>query len=106
MNSYEKPNMGGGCVKEVGERRMTEAWEGRTNMRTIVDLPKDQLEALDRLCDERKVSRAELILDAIKEYLQEHLKEGSEGLPGFGSWKEHAVDGLEYQRQIRAEWDR
>lgn len=24
----------------------------------------------------------------------------------FGSWKGHGIDGLEYQRQVRAEWDR
>ena len=24
----------------------------------------------------------------------------------FGLWKDHAVDGVEYQRKLRAEWDR
>jgi hypothetical protein len=24
----------------------------------------------------------------------------------FGLWKDHAMDGVEYQRKLRAEWDR
>lgn len=75
-------------------------------MRTIVDFPKEQLDALDRLRDERKVSRAELIRHAVSRYLQEQTRESLDDLPGFGCWSNHLEDGLEYQRRIRQEWER
>lgn len=75
-------------------------------MRTIVDIPEDQIEALDRLRGPRKVSRSALIRAAVKVYLREHDTPGLKDLPGFGSWKGKGEDGLDYQRKVREEWDR
>lgn len=27
-------------------------------------------------------------------------------MPAFGIWKDRSVDGVDYQRKLRAEWDR
>ncbi len=71
-----------------------------------VDFPQDQMEALAELSNRLGMSRSELIRNAVKEYLQRHIKESLDDLPGFGCWSSHSMDGLEYQNQIRREWDR
>ncbi len=74
-------------------------------MRTIVDLPDTQVEALKRLSDEAHLSRAELMRRAVAEYLSRHqpVKNGD---VSFGLWKKRKRDGVEYQQELRAEWDR
>jgi hypothetical protein len=74
-------------------------------MRTLVDIPESELEALNTLSKAEGVSRAESIRRAIKAYVE--LKAPMPKLEdGFGLWKDHYVDGLEYQLKIRSEWDR
>jgi hypothetical protein len=79
-------------------------------MRTIVELTEDQIEELRRYCLAEKVSRAEAIrrgVDLLVKEKQERRDRFLKALDAaFGSWKGHGIDGLEYQRQIRAEWDR
>lgn len=70
-------------------------------MRTLVDIPDRQLKALTAICEAEKVSRAELIRQAIAAYL-EKKKPGGEDV--FGLWKDRKVDGLAYQEQVRSEW--
>jgi hypothetical protein len=72
-------------------------------MRTIVDLPSSQLEALDTLCRREGISRAEAVRRAVGEHLERHRadREGA-----FGLWRSRPVDSLEYERALRAEWDR
>jgi Ribbon-helix-helix protein, copG family len=72
-------------------------------MRTLVDLPEEELERLNILSRSRKVSRAELIRQAVAGYLEQN-KVGLED--SFGLWKKKAVDGVEYQERLRGEWDR
>jgi len=76
-------------------------------MRTIVDLPKEQIQALDRYGKARGVSRAEVVREAVAAYLplpsqKSHFKHH----PAFGSWKGKKVDSIEYIRKLRKEWDR
>ena len=74
-------------------------------MRTIIDLPDSQLAALRELEQRKKVSRAELIRQAVAQYVVRHAETGS----AFGAWKtagRRPADGLARQRIIRAEWDR
>jgi hypothetical protein len=73
-----------------------------TEMRTLVDLPESELEQLNVLSRARKVSRAELIRQAVSGYLAQN-KAGLED--SFGLWKKKAVDGLEYQERLRGEWE-
>lgn len=72
-------------------------------MRTLVDLPAAELERLNVLSRARKVSRAELIRQAVAGYLEQN-KAGLED--SFGLWKKKAVDGVRYQERLRGEWER
>jgi hypothetical protein len=75
-----------------------------TSMRTIIDLPGAQLEALDALCRREGISRAEAIRRAVA--LQ--LRQTPVGDPAraFGLWRDRRVDGLVYERPLRDEWTR
>jgi Ribbon-helix-helix protein, copG family. len=73
------------------------------SMRTLVDIPEGELEQLTVLSRTRKVSRAELIRQAVSGFLSEN-KAGMEN--SFGLWKKRAVDGVEYQERLRNEWER
>ena len=72
-------------------------------MRTIVDIPEQQIEALKAMSEREGLSRAELMRRAVAEYLAHHQGETDEA--AFGLWKKHGRDGLKYQQQLRAEWD-
>ncbi|HZY64093.1 MAG TPA: CopG family transcriptional regulator [Edaphobacter sp.] len=72
-------------------------------MRTLVDIPEDELEQLTSLSRSRKVSRAELIRQAVSDFLSEN-KAGLDD--SFGLWKKRPVDGVEYQERLRGEWER
>jgi metal-responsive CopG/Arc/MetJ family transcriptional regulator len=73
-------------------------------MRTIVDLPLAQLEALDALCRHEGISRAEGVRRAVASLVRAHLP--SNRAQAFGLWKGRRQDGLSYQRRLRREWDR
>ncbi len=72
-------------------------------MRTLVDLPEAELEQLNALSRERRVSRAELIRQAVAGYLEQN-RTGLEET--FGLWKKKTVDGVRYQERLRGEWER
>jgi len=71
-------------------------------MRTIVDLPDKQIEALKRMGESTHASRAELVRRAIDEYLVRHLPAKDDS--AFGLWKKRKTDGTSYQERARAEW--
>jgi hypothetical protein len=72
-------------------------------MRTIIDLPADQLEALDSLCRREGISRAEGVRRAVAEHLQQHQTANAH--EAFGLWRGRGVDALAYERRLRREWD-
>jgi Ribbon-helix-helix domain len=72
-------------------------------MRTLVDIPEDELEELKLLSRSRKVSRAELIRQAVAGFLAGN-RAGLED--SFGIWKKRGVDGVKYQEKLRGEWGR
>jgi metal-responsive CopG/Arc/MetJ family transcriptional regulator len=74
-------------------------------MRTIIDLPKRQIEALARIGKRRRLSRAELIRQAVERYLVEHAPESG---AAFGLWKRAgaAENGLAFQQRLRRDWGR
>jgi hypothetical protein len=76
-------------------------WE--EHMRTIVELPDEQIEALKRLSDDTRLSRAELMRRAVKEYLARHRPQAAE--QAFGLWKTQPKDALGIQEELRSEWD-
>jgi metal-responsive CopG/Arc/MetJ family transcriptional regulator len=70
-------------------------------MRTLVDIPEPQLSSLTAISKARKVSRAEVIREAIATYIEIQPNPARDA--AFGIWK-GGEDGLEYQRRIRDEW--
>ncbi|MEX2271157.1 MAG: ribbon-helix-helix protein, CopG family [Vicinamibacterales bacterium] len=71
-------------------------------MRTIVELPEEQLEALDALCRREKISRAEGIRRAVAVLVRQRAAGAGRA---FGLWRDRPEDGLAYQRRMRKEWD-
>jgi metal-responsive CopG/Arc/MetJ family transcriptional regulator len=73
-------------------------------MRTMIDIPDALVKTYDTIAGYKKVSRAELIRQAMErdvKRLRDELLEMS-----FGAWKDNPVDGLALQRKIRdEEWD-
>ena len=65
-------------------------------MRTIVDLPDRQIEALKRMPDAVQLSRAELMRRAVAEYLARH--QPMEKDEAFGVWKARNVGHTKYKR--------
>jgi len=77
-------------------------------MRTIVDLPKEQILALDTYAKAKGVSRAAVVREAVATYLPRKPKKklSFRDDPSFGSWKApKGFDSVEYVRKLRAEWD-
>lgn len=73
-----------------------------TSMRTIVELPATQLEALGRLCTREGISRAEAVRRAVADLLErDHRQQPSRA---FGLWKKRPVDAVAHQRRLRREW--
>ena len=72
-------------------------------MRTIIDLPQDQLAALDGICRREAISRAEAIRRAVDLLVRDRAADASHA--AFGLWQgARAIDGLTYQERIRREW--
>jgi metal-responsive CopG/Arc/MetJ family transcriptional regulator len=73
-------------------------------MRTMIDIPDALVKTYDTIAGYKKVSRAELIRQAMEhdvKRLRQELLEMS-----FGAWRDNPVDGLALQRKIRdEEWD-
>ena len=71
-------------------------------MRTIIELPEEQLTALASISSREKTSRAEIIRRAVGNYLRE--KQSGKGRSAFGLWKKKKIDALKYESRLRAEW--
>lgn len=74
-----------------------------TVMRTIIDVPDDVIQSLDRVRKTEKRSRAALIREAIDGYLRQ--KTAPAAKDAFGLWKAHPKDGLRYQDELRGDWE-
>lgn len=68
----------------------------------MIDLDEARVRDLDEIAKAAKRSRASLIREAIAAYLGQHRKRGE--AEAFRLWGKHSVDGLEYERKLRAEW--
>ena len=75
-------------------------------MRTLVDIPEDDLKWLDLRAKRQGKSRAALVREAVSNYRAASIKSGIE--EGFGSWKglTDIEDSVEWQRRERASWTR
>ena len=71
-------------------------------MRTIVNLPDEQLKALAEICRRQGISRAEAVRRAVAEFASRRAARSAD--EAFGLWRRRGVDGLAYQRRLRREW--
>jgi hypothetical protein len=71
------------------------------SVRTIIDVPEQQLAALAEICRELGISRAEAIRRAVAAWTEGRAA----GLAAaFGLWKDRPIDALRYEDAIRDEW--
>jgi hypothetical protein len=78
-------------------------------MRTIVDLPPEQIKALDGYRKKEGISRAEAVRRAVASFLPPAPGERFDFRkhPAFGSSRSsRKVDSLELVRSLREEWER
>lgn len=73
-------------------------------MRTLVDIPDHDIKILNQLSKKKKISRAEIIRQALTSYITNHSKAKELYIKAFGIWKEKKLNSLEYQRKFREEW--
>lgn len=71
-------------------------------MRTIIDMPGDQLEALDAYCTRENISRAEAVRRAVARYLEE--QRAPDAQRAYGIWRDRPVDALAHEAAMRDEW--
>lgn len=74
-------------------------WEG--SMRTLVDIPDEDLKLLKVVTKRLAISRAEFVRQAIAAHLAPHRRKMDHS--AFGLWKQEE-DGLAYQERMRSEW--
>ena len=67
--------------------------------RILLDLSDDVIQRLDDLKVQRNIPRAELLREAVEQYLAKDTISSALGL-----WQDCEEDGMEYQRQLRKEW--
>lgn len=72
-------------------------------MRTVIDLPSAQVEALTEICRRERISRAEAIRRAVGAYLKAGA--GDAAAEAFGLWAPRRIDALQYERGLRDEWE-
>lgn len=72
-------------------------------MRTIVDLPDDQVTALAELCQVEGISRAEAVRRALASMLAQRMDMGRE--KAFGAWQERKIDSRKLVQSLREEWE-
>lgn len=75
-------------------------------MRTLIDLPAEDLNKLDALARRNNRSRAAEVREAVRAHLQSRL-DNDWISKGFGYWadRDDIGDGVEYQRAIREDRD-
>ena len=71
-------------------------------LRILIDLSDDVIQRLDNLKQLRNRPRAELLREAIEQYLDQ--QSSSVIRDALGLWGNQQEDGLEYERKLREEW--
>jgi len=71
-------------------------------MRILTEIEDEHVEQLDAMASQAKRSRAALIRDAVAAYLG--IQKQTHAEDAFGLWGKRKVDGLAYQKKMRAEW--
>ncbi len=74
-------------------------------MRTIIDIPDMQVKVLNQLSKKKKVSRAEIIRQALTNYIAKCTRQKKSYNNAFGLWEDKKMNSLEYQKNCRKEWE-
>lgn len=77
--------------------------KSRGSVRTTVELPQEQVAALAAIAKREHLPRAELVRQAVAAFLARQFTAPDDA--AFGLWRDRQRDGLEYQVELRAEWD-
>ncbi len=72
-------------------------------MRTVIDVPEEVIETLDRVSSSERRSRASVIREVLTKYVENLTQPNLEA--AFGIWSDKAKDGVDYQNDLRTEWD-
>ena len=75
-------------------------------MRFLADLSDDDMKWLDARAAEEGKSRAAVLREAVSAYRADQSKQGIERYFGLWSRNGSTIDGLDYERRMRGEWDR
>jgi metal-responsive CopG/Arc/MetJ family transcriptional regulator len=77
-------------------------------VRTLVDIPEEQLKELTLMSKERKTSRAALVREAVSAYIKSNTEAARLARieAAFGIWKDRGMDAMDYLDALRTEWDR
>lgn len=75
-------------------------------MRILIDLPKKPLESLAEICERENISRSEAIRRAVFAYINEKIISLHDKDHAFGIWKSRNIDALDYEDEIRKDWER
>jgi predicted transcriptional regulator len=74
-------------------------------MRTLVDIPEDDIRWLDNAAEAVGKSRAALVREAVSAYRAEHNKDWIERGAGRWAHRDDIGDSVEYQRDMRRDRD-
>ncbi len=72
--------------------------------RILLDLSDDVIKRLDDLKVQRNLPRAELLREAVEQYLERQDRAETTSSKALGLWQGCEEDGVEYQRKLREEW--
>jgi len=72
-------------------------------MRTIIDLPEEQVIGLNLWCQRERISRAEAVRRAIASALL--VQQPSPRAEAFGAWSGKRLNSRKHVDSLRAEWD-
>lgn len=76
-------------------------------VRALISFNDAQLKKVDHLAKKNKKSRAQFIREAVDQYVtQKEMTWKEIVMKTAGIWKHKNIDGLEYERKLREEWDR
>ncbi len=78
--------------------------------RILIDIPKKEVDMLNAIAEDRAISRAALIREAVQHLIKNHKKKPASAF-GILKGRPMIIDGVEYTdsvdyvRKLREEWD-
>lgn len=73
--------------------------------RILLDLSDDVIRRLDDLKQQRNLPRAELLREAVEQYLERQNQFEATIATSLGLWQHCEEDGVEFERERRKEWE-